>query len=87
MLQAPEKRASYAPPTECYGKRRLDKFVYKNVDFKVKNLQENASPWTLTRPPQMASCDFGEMKPGRPADFLPSRKIRDIRLVLVSKAP
>ena len=43
--------------------------------------------WTRTIPAHIRSWDFGEIKLGLLADFLEALKIREIRLVLVSRAP
>lgn len=42
---------------------------------------------TMTIPVQIKSWDFGEINCGRLADCLDALKMRDMRLVLVNKAP
>lgn len=41
----------------------------------------------MTIPVQIKSWDFGEINCGRLADCLDALKMRDMRLVLVNKAP
>ena len=58
-----------------------------NQRDKVRNQITLIKTWTSTIPVQIQSWDFGEIKLGLLADCVEALKIREIRLVLVNRAP